>query len=64
MMTCVDTGGPVCPPQKPLKITVLEKVIAYCTHPVLSGKAIETLQIPWLDELVVTDTIPLDTRAL
>ncbi len=42
------------------------KVLAYCTHPVLSGKAIERIENSVLDELVVTDTIPLreEARAL
>ncbi len=35
------------------------KVVAYCTHPVLSGRALENLNSSTLDELVVTDTIPL-----
>ena len=42
-----------------LKETGAEKVLAYCTHPVLSGKAIERIENSVLDELVVTDTIPL-----
>jgi hypothetical protein len=39
------------------------KVVAYCTHPVLSGRAIENLRDSVLDELVVTDTIPLSKEA-
>ena len=39
------------------------KVVAYCTHPVLSGKAIENIEGSELDELVVTDTIPLNEEA-
>ena len=39
------------------------KVVAYCTHPVLSGAAIENLNNSTLDELVVTDTIPLSEGA-
>jgi ribose-phosphate pyrophosphokinase len=35
------------------------KVLAYCTHPVLSGKAVERIEKSVLDEVVVTDTIPL-----
>ena len=39
------------------------KVVAYCTHPVLSGPAIERITNSTLDELVVTDTIPLSEQA-
>jgi ribose-phosphate pyrophosphokinase len=39
------------------------KVIAYITHPVLSGKAVERISTSELDELVVTDTIPLSDQA-
>ncbi|MCF3990307.1 ribose-phosphate pyrophosphokinase, partial [Pseudomonas aeruginosa] len=39
------------------------KVIAYCTHPVLSGRAIENIEKSVLDELVVTNTIPLSAAA-
>jgi ribose-phosphate pyrophosphokinase len=39
------------------------KVVAYCTHPVLSGKAIDNIEKSKLDELVVTDSIPLNERA-
>ncbi len=42
-----------------LKEQGAEKVLAYCTHPVLSGKAVERIENSVLDELVVTDTIPL-----
>jgi ribose-phosphate pyrophosphokinase len=38
-------------------------VLAYCTHPVLSGKAVERIANSALDELVVTDTIPLSAEA-
>jgi ribose-phosphate pyrophosphokinase len=38
-------------------------VVAYCTHPVLSGSAVENLHNSVLDELVVTDTIPLRSEA-
>ena len=40
-----------------------EKVVAYCTHPVLSGSAIERIENSAIDELVVTDTIPLREAA-
>jgi ribose-phosphate pyrophosphokinase len=39
-------------------------VVAYCTHPVLSGSAVENIEASELDELVVTDTIPLQEKAL
>jgi len=37
--------------------------VAYCTHPVLSGSAVENIETSELDELVVTDTIPLQKTA-
>jgi len=37
--------------------------VAYCTHPVLSGKAIENIRASALDELVVANTIPLSAQA-
>jgi ribose-phosphate pyrophosphokinase len=40
------------------------KVVSYCTHAVLSGKALENIKHSQLDELVVTDTIPLSAEAL
>ena len=46
-----------------LKERGAKKVIAYCTHPVLSGPAIERITTSPLDELVVTDTIPLTEAA-
>ncbi|MGB0957391.1 MAG: ribose-phosphate pyrophosphokinase [Litorivicinus sp.] len=55
----VDTAGTLCNAAKALKEKGALKVVAYCTHPVLSGKALENLSNSELDELVVTDTIPL-----
>jgi ribose-phosphate pyrophosphokinase len=55
----VDTAGTLCKAAAALKEHGAIKVVAYCTHPVLSGKAIENLNNSQLDELVVTDTIPL-----
>jgi ribose-phosphate pyrophosphokinase len=55
----VDTAGTLCKAAAALKEHGATKVVAYCTHPVLSGKAIENLNNSQLDELVVTDTIPL-----
>lgn len=55
----VDTAGTLCKAAKALKEHGAKRVIAYCTHPVLSGPAIDNLNTSVLDELVVTDTIPL-----
>jgi ribose-phosphate pyrophosphokinase len=55
----VDTAGTLCSAAKALKEQGAKRVIAYATHPVLSGKAVENLNNSVLDELVVTDSIPL-----
>ena len=55
----VDTANTLCEAAHALKEHGAAKVLAYCTHPVLSGKAIERIENSNLDELVVTDTIPL-----
>jgi ribose-phosphate pyrophosphokinase len=55
----VDTAGTLCQAAGALKEHGAEKVVAYCTHPVLSGSAITNINNSELDELVVTDTIPL-----
>lgn len=55
----VDTAGTLCKAAQALKDHGAKKVIAYCTHPVLSGKAIQNIEQSQLDELIVTDTIPL-----
>lgn len=55
----VDTAGTICKAAAALKEHGAVKVVAYCTHPVLSGHAVENLEHSVLDELVVTDTIPL-----
>ena len=55
----VDTAGTLCNAAKALKEHGAKCVIAYATHPVLSGKALENLNNSVLDELVVTDSIPL-----
>jgi ribose-phosphate pyrophosphokinase len=60
----VDTAGTLCKAANALKDQGAKKVIAYCTHPVLSGRAIENLENSTLDELVVTDTIPLQPEAI
>jgi ribose-phosphate pyrophosphokinase len=59
----VDTGGTLCQAAKALKEHGAAKVVAYCTHPVLSGKAVKNIEASVLDELVVTDTIPLNADA-
>ena len=59
----VDTAGTLCKAAQALKDHGAGKVIAYCTHAVLSGKAIDNIAGSVLDELVVTDTIPLNERA-
>ncbi|MDH5535734.1 MAG: ribose-phosphate pyrophosphokinase [Betaproteobacteria bacterium] len=61
----VDTANTLCEAASALKKHGAEKVLAYCTHAVLSGKAAERIAGSALDELVVTDTIPLreDARA-
>lgn len=55
----VDTAGTLCKAAKALKEHGALHVAAYCTHPVLSGNAIDNIEASVLDELVVTDTIPL-----
>ena len=59
----VDTAGTLCNAAKALKDHGAESVSAYCTHPVLSGPAIDNISASVLDELVVTDTIPLTEAA-
>jgi ribose-phosphate pyrophosphokinase len=59
----VDTANTLCEAARALKERGAEKVLAYCTHPVLSGKAVERISNSALDELVVTDTIPLSADA-
>ena len=59
----VDTAGTLCNAAKALKQHGAKKVIAYATHPVLSGQAISRIEESMLDELVVTDTIPLSQEA-
>jgi ribose-phosphate pyrophosphokinase len=61
----VDTAGTLVKAAQVLKEEGATKVVAYCTHAVLSGGAVERINKSALDELVVTDTIPLreDARA-
>jgi len=60
----VDTAGTLCKAADALKENGALKVVAYATHAVLSGKAIENLLGSEIDEVVVTDTIPLSAEAL
>jgi len=59
----VDTAGTLCAAAGALKAQGATRVVAYCTHPVLSGAAIDNIKASKLDELVVTDTIPLSEAA-
>ncbi len=58
----VDTAGTLCKAAQALKEHGAKSVIAYATHPVLSGNALKNIEASVLDELVVTDTVPLDER--
>jgi len=59
----VDTAGTLCAGAEVLKKNGAKRVVAYCTHPVLSGPAIRNLNASQLDELIVTDTIALSDDA-
>ncbi|MGD8384866.1 MAG: ribose-phosphate diphosphokinase [Lysobacterales bacterium] len=59
----VDTAGTLCTAAGALKEKGAGRVVAYCVHPVLSGPAISNILASELDELVVTDTIPLGEAA-
>ena len=59
----VDTAGTLCKAAAALKEHGAKRVLAYCVHPVLSGAAISRINDSALDELVVTDTIPLSEEA-
>ena len=59
----VDTAGTLCKAAQALKENGAIRVMAYCTHPVLSGTAVARISESELDELVVTDTIPLSDAA-
>ncbi|MDY0073201.1 MAG: ribose-phosphate pyrophosphokinase [Thauera sp.] len=60
----VDTAGTLCKAASALKEHGAKRVLSYCTHPVLSGSAVERINSSELDELVVTDTIPLRPDAV
>jgi ribose-phosphate pyrophosphokinase len=55
----IDTANTLCHAAAALRDHGATKVMAYCTHPVLSGRAVERIVDSVLDEVVVTDTIPL-----
>jgi ribose-phosphate pyrophosphokinase len=59
----VDTAGTLCTAAAALKDHGALKVVAYITHPVLSGPAVSRINESQMDELVVTDTIPLSAQA-
>src|SRR3546814_18084410 len=59
----VDTAGTLCKAAQELKERGATSVYAYCTHPVLSGGAVQRILESELDELVVTDTLPLSESA-
>jgi len=60
----IDTANTLCQAAGALREHGATRVTAYCTHPVLSGKAVERITNSVLDEVVVTDTIPLRDDAL
>ena len=60
----IDTGGTLCKAAEALKERGAKGVTAYCTHAVLSGGAVARIAASELDELVVTDTIPLTPEAM
>ncbi len=59
----VDNGGTLCQTANALKERGASKVVAYCTHAVLSGKALDNIRTSQLDELVITDSVPLSDEA-
>ena len=59
----IDTAGTLCTGAGALKDAGARRVVAYCVHPILSGRAIENICESRLDEIVVTDTIPLSQAA-
>jgi len=59
----VDTAGTLCAAAAALKERGARKVVAYCVHPVLSGAAMSNLENSQLDQLVVTNTLPLSAEA-
>ncbi len=60
----IDTAGTLCSAAGALKDKGARKVVAYCVHPILSGPAIDNISNSRIDEIVVTDTIPLSQEAI
>lgn len=60
----IDTGGTLCKAAEALKKHGAKRVFAYATHPVFSGNAFENLSNCEIDEVVVTDSIPLDPKII
>ena len=58
----IDTGGTLCKAAEALKQHGAKRVFAYATHPVFSGNALENLKNSVIDEVIVTDSIPLDPK--
>ena len=58
----IDTGGTLCKAAEALKEHGAKRVFAYATHPILSGKAAENLRNSVIDEVIVTDSIPLSAE--
>jgi ribose-phosphate pyrophosphokinase len=63
VMDMIDTAGTLCAAAGALKDKGARRVVAYCVHPVLSGPAIQNISNSRIDEIVVTDTIPLSEKA-
>ncbi|MDR5875642.1 ribose-phosphate pyrophosphokinase [Halomonas sp. CUBES01] len=59
----IDTAGTLCKAGEALKDHGAKRVVAYATHPILSGPAVDNITNSVLDEVVVTDTIPLSDTA-
>ncbi|MFW5926829.1 MAG: ribose-phosphate diphosphokinase, partial [Wenzhouxiangella sp.] len=59
----IDTAGTLCSAAGALKDRGARRVVAYCVHPVLSGPALDNIESSRIDEIVVTDTIPLGQEA-
>ena len=60
----IDTGQTITETAVALKQRGAKQIITYCTHPVLSNNSVELVEMSPIDQLIVTDTIPLSTRAI
>ncbi|QJC28517.1 ribose-phosphate diphosphokinase [Enterobacteriaceae endosymbiont of Plateumaris consimilis] len=58
----VDTGGTLCQAAKALKNNGAKRVLAYVTHPIFSGNAVNNISNSLIDEIIVCDTIPLSNK--